>query len=129
MSTIHKINILNSDEYPLLDLIKKGQKTLICKKYIPIYTEMNIGDIITFRNPKNMIYDCINVKIISMERFEYLQDFLNSVNIKKALPWIHNNDIENAKKFYNKYTNEKQRIDLINKYGYAFLAITFELID
>jgi ASC-1-like (ASCH) protein len=117
LQIIHTIDIQNPKKCPTFDYIKSGQKKVEGRKYAPRYHNLKVNNIIRF-----VCYDEILMKTIKAIRlYKTLEDYLNTEGFKKVLPCV--NTFENALKLYNTWSTEKDRNNLIEKYGYGFMAI------
>lgn len=130
MAKLHIIDIVsNKSKTPCLSEIAKGNKTVEGRKYSLKYQNIKKGDNILFilsKRKDGSIDPDFDMKELMVEvtyvyLYKTLEDYLNKEGYKKALPWTKNK--EEALKDYNTWTKEKDRKELLRKYGYGFIGI------
>jgi len=118
----HYLIIQNPPYCPTFDYIKSGVKTVEGRKYTEKYHNYKQGD--------TLIFECngeqLKTKIKNIRLYGTLEDYLTSEGYDKVLPCAKS--FNDAVEIYNKWSSEKDRIELKNKYGYGFMAIEIELV-
>jgi len=121
---IHNIPFINLPSCPLLDYIKSGTKTVEGRKNSPTYHNIKKDDIIIFKTKgETDVY----AKVTYVNKYKTLEDYLKIETIEKTLPCVKS--LEEGMEMYNRWSSEKERNELRQKYGYAFLGIGITVIS
>ena len=120
----HIIPFINNTSCPLLDYIKSGTKTVEGRKNSPTYHNIKKDDIIIFKTKGEKD---VHVKVTYVNKYKTLEDYLKTETIEKTLPCVKT--LEEGIAMYNKWNSEKEREELRQKYGYAFLGIGISLMS
>lgn len=120
MST-HYLSILNPEECPTFDYIKNGIKTVEGRKNSKKYQKYSIGDTLIFTYKVQEV----KTKILYINRYKTVKDYLEKETLKNALPNIKT--IEDGINIYNLWTSVEEREKLREKYDYSFLGIGIQL--
>lgn len=121
---IHNIPFINLPSCPLLDYIKNGTKTVEGRKNSSTYHNIKKDDIIIFKTKgETDVY----AKVTYVNKYKTLEDYLKTETIEKTLPCVKS--LEEGIQMYNRWSSEKERNELKEKYGYAFLGIGISVIS
>lgn len=117
LQLIHTIDIQNPKECPTFDYIESKIKTVEGRKYALRYHNLKPNNIIRFVCGDNILMKTIK----AIRLYKTLEDYLNFEGFKNVLPCV--DTFEKALKLYNTWSKEKDRNNLMDKYGYGFMAI------
>lgn len=88
--------------------IYDGIKPIEGKKYSQRWRHLKTGDVITFRNSDNPETGIFTKKIVSIQLYQNLDDYLNGEGLQNVLPGI--TTIEEGKLEYYKFWNNDEEI-------------------
>jgi len=121
----HILPIQNPKDCPTYDYIKSGIKTVEGRLYKSKYIFYQIGDKLTFVN--NDTKEEFPTIITDIRKYKTLEDYLVNEGFDKVLPCVKS--MKNAIDIYNRWSNEKERKELQDKYGFSFMGIQVKNIN
>jgi len=118
----HILPIKNPKDCPTYDYIKSGIKTVEGRLYKSKYIFYQIGDKLTFVNSDTKEEkEEFSTIITDIRKYKTLEDYLVNEGFDKVLPCVKS--MKKAIDIYNRWSNEKERKELQDKYGFGFMGI------
>ena len=115
-SNIPSVNVSE----PWFTLIKLGIKHVEGRLLRGDFTQLKIGDFLTFENSELPFYRQFNVEIVDVNIYDSFKLYLQSESLDRCLPGVDNVE-DGISVYYKYYTKEDEEI-------YRVVAITVEVV-
>lgn len=134
-SNVHVLSFRDPNGCPLYEQIIEKKKTVEGRKNSLINQKIKVGDILLLSDLSKGILEC---KVTYVNLYADVEEYLisESIDIVFGNPNSNSNSISNYVKYsiqegcniYHDFVDEKQIIDLKNKFGYGFIGIGIDFL-